>query len=135
MGSQSYLKALIICLIAVIGSTEAQLQLGFYAKSCPNAEKIILKYVAEHIRNVPSLAAALIRLHFHDCFVNVWTCLCFIFWLAWNFEVEGVFNKHVLSVNFRVVMDQCFWTQHQTIKLKRTLFQILHSEALASLMQ
>ncbi|XP_014493381.1 peroxidase 3 [Vigna radiata var. radiata] len=70
MGSQSYLKALIICLIAVIGSTEAQLQLGFYAKSCPNAEKIILKYVAEHIRNVPSLAAALIRLHFHDCFVN-----------------------------------------------------------------
>ncbi|QCD87904.1 peroxidase [Vigna unguiculata] len=69
MGSQSF-KALIICLIAVIGSTQAQLQLGFYAKSCPNAEKIILKYVAEHIRNVPSLAAALIRLHFHDCFVN-----------------------------------------------------------------
>ncbi|XP_047166218.1 peroxidase 3-like [Vigna umbellata] len=70
MGSQSYFKALIICLIAVIGSTEAQLQLGFYGKSCPNAENIILKYVAERIRNVPSLAAALIRLHFHDCFVN-----------------------------------------------------------------
>ncbi|ESW04563.1 hypothetical protein PHAVU_011G105900 [Phaseolus vulgaris] len=70
MGSQSYFKALIICLIALIGSTQAQLQPGFYAKSCPNAEKIILKYVAEHIPNVPSLAAALLRLHFHDCFVN-----------------------------------------------------------------
>ncbi|KAK7342138.1 hypothetical protein VNO80_25081 [Phaseolus coccineus] len=70
MGSQSYFKALIICLIALIGSTQAQLQSGFYAKSCPNAEKIILKYVAEHIPNVPSLAAALLRLHFHDCFVN-----------------------------------------------------------------
>ncbi|KAG4985719.1 hypothetical protein JHK82_033326 [Glycine max] len=70
MGSQSCFKALIICLIALIGSTQAQLQLGFYAKSCPKAEKIILKYVVEHIRNAPSLAAALIRMHFHDCFVN-----------------------------------------------------------------
>ncbi|KAG4109021.1 hypothetical protein GLYMA_U031413v4 [Glycine max] len=70
MGSQSYFKALIICLIALIGSTQAQLQLGFYAKSCPKAEQIILKYVVEHIHNAPSLAAALIRLHFHDCFVN-----------------------------------------------------------------
>ena len=73
MESQSYFKALIIILIALIGSTQAQLQLGFYAKSCPKAEKIILKYVVEHIRNAPSLAAALIRMHFHDCFVNVCT--------------------------------------------------------------
>jgi len=79
MGSQSYFKALIICLIALIGSTQAQLQLGFYAKSCPKAEQIILKYVVEHIHNAPSLAAALIRLHFHDCFVNVCTYLWFHF--------------------------------------------------------
>ncbi|XP_004515086.1 peroxidase 3-like [Cicer arietinum] len=70
MGSQNYFKVLIICLIAIIGSTHAQLQLGFYAKSCPKAEKIILKYVHKHIPHVPSLAAALIRLHFHDCFVR-----------------------------------------------------------------
>ncbi|KAJ1404344.1 Secretory peroxidase [Sesbania bispinosa] len=70
MGSQSYLRALIICLIALIGSTQAQLQLGFYAKSCPKAEQIVLKYVFEHIPNVPSMAAALIRMHFHDCFVR-----------------------------------------------------------------
>ncbi|KHN22847.1 Peroxidase 3 [Glycine soja] len=56
---------------ALIGSTQAQLQLGFYAKSCPKAEKIILKYVVEHSRNAPSLAVALIRMHFRDCFVNV----------------------------------------------------------------
>ncbi|KAH1142505.1 hypothetical protein GYH30_033273 [Glycine max] len=55
---------------ALIGSTQAQLQLGFYAKSCPKAEKIILKYVVEHSRNAPSLAVALIRMHFRDCFVN-----------------------------------------------------------------
>lgn len=70
MGNQSSFKVLIICLIAIIGSTHAQLQPGFYAKSCPKAEQIVLKYVHDHIPNAPSLAAALIRLHFHDCFVK-----------------------------------------------------------------
>nr|XP_016454667.1 PREDICTED: zinc finger MYM-type protein 1-like [Nicotiana tabacum] len=46
------------------------LQLNFYAKSCPKAEKIIQDYVQKHIPNTPSLAAALLRLQFHDCFVK-----------------------------------------------------------------
>ncbi|KAK5839243.1 Peroxidase 3 -like protein [Gossypium arboreum] len=57
-------------LLAFIGSTNAQLQMNFYAKSCPKAEKIISDYVKEHIPNAPSLAASFIRMHFHDCFVR-----------------------------------------------------------------
>jgi len=67
----SHFRFLSLCLLALVASTHAQLQLGFYAKSCPKAEKIILKFVHEHIHNAPSLAAALIRMHFHDCFVRV----------------------------------------------------------------
>lgn len=71
MGSQNHFMVLILGLLALIGSTHAQLQLGFYAKSCPKAEQIILKYVHDRIHTAPSVAAALIRLHFHDCFVRV----------------------------------------------------------------
>ncbi|XP_023532593.1 peroxidase 3-like [Cucurbita pepo subsp. pepo] len=66
----SLVLATIVCLIGLIGSTQAQLQLGFYANSCPNAEKIVLDFVHQHIHNAPSLAATFIRMHFHDCFVR-----------------------------------------------------------------
>lgn len=55
----------------VVASTHADLEMNFYAKSCPKAEKIVLDFVNKHIPNAPSLAAALIRMHFHDCFVRV----------------------------------------------------------------
>ncbi|KAM1492045.1 hypothetical protein EV2_024800 [Malus domestica] len=70
MGSTRFSGILVSCLLVIIGLSEAQLQLGFYAKNCPNAEKIVKDYVGEHIHNAPSLAAALLRLHFHDCFVR-----------------------------------------------------------------
>ncbi|XP_015075041.1 peroxidase 3-like [Solanum pennellii] len=68
MATFVYLCPLILMCILV--SSNAQLQQNFYAKSCPKAEKIILDYVHKHIPNAPSLAAALIRMHFHDCFVR-----------------------------------------------------------------
>ncbi|GKV10588.1 hypothetical protein SLEP1_g21930 [Rubroshorea leprosula] len=49
---------------------QGQLQLGFYSDSCPNAEKIVQDFVNEEIHNATSLAAALLRMHFHDCFVR-----------------------------------------------------------------
>ncbi|KAL3714766.1 hypothetical protein ACJRO7_006635 [Eucalyptus globulus] len=41
-------------------STQAQLEMNYYSKS----------FVEDHIRNAHSLAAALLRMHFHDCFVR-----------------------------------------------------------------
>ncbi|KAJ7981315.1 Peroxidase [Quillaja saponaria] len=70
MAGHSQFATLMFCLAAFVGLSQAQLQLGFYAKSCPKSEKIIQDYVNEHIPNAPSLAATLIRMHFHDCFVR-----------------------------------------------------------------
>lgn len=59
---------LLLGLLAI--ATHADLQMNFYANSCPKAEKIVQDYVHQHIPNAPPLAAALIRMHFHDCFVR-----------------------------------------------------------------
>ncbi|KAL5730549.1 peroxidase [Ranunculus cassubicifolius] len=61
---------LILCFLTLFGSTLAQLKLRFYNKSCPKAEEIVLKYVKKHIPNAPSLAAALLKLNYVDCFVQ-----------------------------------------------------------------
>ncbi|KAJ0883667.1 putative peroxidase [Helianthus annuus] len=46
------------------------LKLGFYENTCPKVEAIVQKIIAEKISLAPSLAAPLLRMHFHDCFVR-----------------------------------------------------------------
>lgn len=37
---------------------------------CPEAEAIIFSWIQTAIAEDPRMAASLLRLHFHDCFVN-----------------------------------------------------------------
>ncbi|KAI0507487.1 hypothetical protein KFK09_013612 [Dendrobium nobile] len=63
---------LVFSLLLLFSSfTEANgLKVGFYAKSCPKAEAIVSKEMKRVMKLAPSLAGPLLRMHFHDCFVN-----------------------------------------------------------------
>ncbi|MCL7042086.1 hypothetical protein MKW94_024625 [Papaver nudicaule] len=43
---------------------------NFYERSCPRAEEIVRSVVAKAVQKETRMAASLLRLHFHDCFVK-----------------------------------------------------------------
>ncbi|EMS64081.1 Peroxidase 1 [Triticum urartu] len=57
-------------LVLAASSAVAQLEMGYYRKSCPDVEAIVREEMVKIISAAPSLAGPLLRLHFHDCFVR-----------------------------------------------------------------
>ncbi|CAL0304983.1 unnamed protein product [Lupinus luteus] len=51
-------------------AVKAQLKNGFYSSSCPSAETIVRSTVESYFNKDPTIAPGLLRLHFHDCFVQ-----------------------------------------------------------------
>ncbi|XP_051125684.1 peroxidase 3-like [Andrographis paniculata] len=62
--------SMVFFLLFILLSVDAhKLSLDFYSKTCPSLAKIVRDTTARYISIAPSLAPALLRLHFHDCFV------------------------------------------------------------------
>ena len=74
MAIRCLLPPVCLLLLAAISSMAvAQLEMGYYSKSCPGVEAIVREEMVKIISAAPSLAGPLLRLHFHDCFVRVST--------------------------------------------------------------
>lgn len=64
-------QLLLLTLVSVLaGSPEAALQVGFYNATCPIAEDVVLAEMKLILREEPTLAPSLLRMHYHDCFVQ-----------------------------------------------------------------
>lgn len=65
--------ALSFIFVTLTGQCCGQLQFGFYRGKCGanNVELVVRGKVLEIFSNDPTIVAALLRLQFHDCLVNV----------------------------------------------------------------
>ncbi|KAL0291315.1 UNVERIFIED_CONTAM: Peroxidase 4 [Sesamum angustifolium] len=57
-------------LLVFLSSSSAQISTDFYSKSCPNLFATVKSVVHSAIQNEARMGASLLRLFFHDCFVN-----------------------------------------------------------------
>ncbi|KAI7730363.1 hypothetical protein M8C21_018574 [Ambrosia artemisiifolia] len=64
------LAMIILFDILIVVNSEGQLKVGFYNQVCPNAESVVTNIVRDAAKSDHRMAAALLRLHFHDCFVE-----------------------------------------------------------------
>jgi peroxidase len=61
---------LVLFLVAAsLGAASAQLSPNFYSKSCPQLFSIVKSEIQKAVKAEKRMAASLVRLHFHDCFV------------------------------------------------------------------
>lgn len=63
-----------LTVVLLCQSVRSQLQVGFYRNLCNLAETIVKEEVRKGISRDEGVAAGLVRLHFHDCFVTVGKC-------------------------------------------------------------
>ncbi|KAF3781400.1 Peroxidase 4 [Nymphaea thermarum] len=68
--SSFLLLAFVALILATAGPANAQLSVNFYATSCPSVFNTVRSIVRSTVSNEPRMGASLIRLFFHDCFIN-----------------------------------------------------------------
>ncbi|KAF8016958.1 hypothetical protein BT93_H2223 [Corymbia citriodora subsp. variegata] len=57
-------------LMVVACNADCELRKNFYKKSCPQAEKLVRDITWSKAQADPTLGAKLLRVHYHDCFVQ-----------------------------------------------------------------
>lgn len=77
----SFLLVLSLCAFAPLcfssKTKDGCLYPQFYDHSCPKAQEIVRSVLAKAVAKEARMAASILRLHFHDCFVQVLLLACY----------------------------------------------------------
>lgn len=82
----------------MLGSSNSQLSSTFYAITCPNVSSIVRGVVEQARTNDARIGAKLIRVHFHDCFVNVIALSLWLAKLLFYYYYDCFFHKDKVFV-------------------------------------
>jgi peroxidase len=66
-----FVLALMTAWVTTRANPSGSLRPDYYIWTCPQAEAIVFSGVQRAIAQEARMAGSLLRLHFHDCFVNV----------------------------------------------------------------
>jgi len=64
------IKACFIIILCFVGIVSAQLSTDFYSTTCPDVLTTIKREIDSAVGNEARMGASILRLHFHDCFVQ-----------------------------------------------------------------
>ncbi|XP_022739881.1 peroxidase P7-like [Durio zibethinus] len=70
MASSIFTLSCILLVLLSCSAANAQLSPNFYANSCPNLQTIVLNAMTQAVNRETRIGASILRLFFHDCFVN-----------------------------------------------------------------
>ncbi|KAJ4972281.1 hypothetical protein NE237_005380 [Protea cynaroides] len=70
MASSSSFRTSFCVFLVLVGMSSAHLSSTYYKSSCPKALSIIKSVVNSAVSKESRMGASLLRLHYHDCFVN-----------------------------------------------------------------
>ena len=78
MGFSWVALALLLFVVVAPTANGDHLSARYYDKTCPNVQSVVRSVMAHKVAGEPRMGPAVLRLFFHDCFVNVCNTWCHV---------------------------------------------------------
>jgi len=117
--SNKHAFVFMFCLVFLTPHVCSQLYYNFYIRTCPNLNRIVKNNILSAISNDSRIAASLLRLHFHDCFVNVIKSLDFSFLQE---KIESATKFYIILFRHRQWSFPSKWTEFYIIIVVNLIF-------------
>ena len=99
-----------------ISSPVRALSSNYYDHTCPQLESIVTNAVKKAMLNDKTVPSALLRMHFHDCFIRVQILNLY---LLTNSKVCSDITYFMFVLILRAAMLLCCWTQKEITRQRK----------------